>query len=67
MNHFALLRLFLNAAIDRRMFLEAALKEMSGKEKELSTDPDCSKIVERMIHSMDDFIKRDFMSRLLDS
>ncbi|KAI0643707.1 ARM repeat-containing protein [Trametes meyenii] len=52
---------------DRRMFFVAALTEMSGKEKQLATDPDCSTILERMIHSMDDFVRRVFMDRLSGS
>ncbi|CCM04038.1 uncharacterized protein FIBRA_06196 [Fibroporia radiculosa] len=52
---------------DRRLFFVAALTEMSGKEKQLATDPDCSSIVERMSYSMDDFIRRVFMDRLSGS
>ncbi|KAI0347012.1 ARM repeat-containing protein [Trametopsis cervina] len=52
---------------DRRLFFVAALTEMSGKEKELSTDPDCSNILERMAYSMDDFARRVFMDRLTGS
>ncbi|GJE84753.1 nucleolar protein 9 [Phanerochaete sordida] len=52
---------------DRRMFFVAALTEMSGKEKELATDPDCSTILERMAYSMDDFARRVFMDRLTGS
>ena len=40
---------------------------MSGKEKQLATDPDCSNVLERMSHSMDDFVKRVFMDRLAGS
>ncbi|KAH9894177.1 ARM repeat-containing protein [Cubamyces lactineus] len=52
---------------DRRLFFVAALNEMSEKEKQLATDPDCSTILERMIHSMDDFARRVFMDRLCGS
>lgn len=52
---------------DRRLFFAAALTEMSGKEKELATDPDCSSILERMAYSMDDFARRVFMDRLTGS
>ncbi|CDO74124.1 hypothetical protein BN946_scf185043.g174 [Trametes cinnabarina] len=52
---------------DRRLFFVAALEEMSGKEKQLATDPDCSTILERMIHSMDDFARRVFMDKLSGS
>ncbi|RDX53030.1 ARM repeat-containing protein [Lentinus brumalis] len=52
---------------DRRLFFVAALQEMSGKEKQLATDPDCSTILERMIHSMDDFVRRVFLDRLTGS
>ena len=52
---------------DRRLFFVAALTEMSGKEKELATDPDCSSILERMSYSMDDFVRRVFLDRLTGS
>jgi nucleolar protein 9 len=57
----------LNNDIDRRMFLMAALQEISGKERELATDPECAAGVERMIYSMDDFVRRVFMDRLAGS
>ena len=53
--------------LDRRLFLSAALQEMSGKELQLATDPDCSGIIERMAYSMDDFTRRVFMDRLAGS
>ena len=49
------------------MFVSAVLHELSGKEKQLATDPDCSIILERMAYSMDDFVKRVFMDRLAGS
>ncbi|KAI0637703.1 ARM repeat-containing protein [Trametes polyzona] len=52
---------------DRRLFFVAALSEMAEKEKQLATDPDCSTILERMIHSMDDFVRRVFMDKLSGS
>ncbi|KAI0079728.1 ARM repeat-containing protein [Panus rudis PR-1116 ss-1] len=52
---------------DRRLFFVAALTEMSGKEKQLATDPDCSNILERMLYSMDDFARRVFFDRLSGS
>ena len=45
----------------------AALTELSGKEKQLATDPDCSNVLERMAYSMDDFVKRVFLDRLAGS
>ena len=54
-------------AIDRRLFFVAALSEMSGKERQLATDPDCSVILERMAHSMDDFVRRVFVDSLAGS
>ena len=54
-------------SLDRRLFLSAALQEMSGKELQLATDPDCSVILERMAYSMDDFTRRVFMDRLAGS
>ena len=52
---------------DRRLFFVAALTEMSGKEKQLATDPDCSTILERMVYSMDDFARRVFMDSISGS
>jgi nucleolar protein 9 len=52
---------------ERRLFVVAALTELSGKEQQLATDPDCSTVLERMIHSMDDFVKRVFLDRLAGS
>ncbi|KII96011.1 hypothetical protein PLICRDRAFT_34962 [Plicaturopsis crispa FD-325 SS-3] len=51
----------------RRMFFVAALTEMAAKEKQLSTDPDCSIILERMTWSMDDFVRRVFVDSLTGS
>ncbi|KAF5320668.1 hypothetical protein D9619_001195 [Psilocybe cf. subviscida] len=51
----------------KRMFFTAALQEMQGKEKPLSTDPDCSVILERMSYSMDDFVRRVFVDSLAGS
>ena len=44
-----------------------ALDELSGKEQQLATDPDCSNVLERMAYSMDDFVKRVFIDRLAGS
>ncbi|KZT26897.1 ARM repeat-containing protein [Neolentinus lepideus HHB14362 ss-1] len=52
---------------ERRMFFVAALTEMTGKEKQLATDPDCSNILERMSHSMDDFVRRVFVDSMMGS
>ncbi|KAK2464918.1 hypothetical protein APHAL10511_002994 [Amanita phalloides] len=52
---------------DRHLFFVAALSEMTGKEKQLATDPDCSIILERMAHSMDDFVRRVFVDSLAGS
>ncbi|KAJ3571667.1 hypothetical protein NP233_g3597 [Leucocoprinus birnbaumii] len=52
---------------ERRMFFVAALTEMQGKEKQLATDPDCSIILERMTHSMDDFVRRVFVDSMAGS
>jgi nucleolar protein 9 len=49
------------------MFLMAALQEISGKERELATDPDCAGGLERMTYSMDDFVRRVFMDSLTGS
>lgn len=52
---------------ERNLFFVAALTEMRGKEKQLATDPECSAILERMIYSMDDFVRRVFMDSLAGS
>ena len=49
------------------MFFVAALAEMTGKERQLATDPDCSVVLERMIHSMDGFVLRVFFDSLAGS
>ena len=53
--------------IDLMLCFNAALNEVSSKELELATDPECSIILERMLHSMDDFALRVFMDRLSGS
>jgi nucleolar protein 9 len=63
----ALRELNLCRALDRRIFLMAALQEISGKERELVTDPDCAGGLERMAYSMDDFVRRVFMDSLTGS
>lgn len=45
---------------ERRMFFTAALSEMNGKELQLAADPECSPVLERMLYSMDDFVRRVF-------
>ena len=45
----------------------AALQEISGKERELATDPECAGGLERMAYSMDDFVRRVFMDSLTGS
>ena len=52
---------------ERRMFFTAVLSEMTGKELQLATDPDCSPVLERMLYSMDDFIRRVFTDSLAGS
>ncbi|PBK73207.1 ARM repeat-containing protein [Armillaria solidipes] len=52
---------------EKHTFFLAALTEMTGKEKQLATDPDCSVILERMLHSMDDFARRVFTDSLTGS
>ena len=53
--------------VERQMFFKAALSEMKGKELQLSTDPDCSPVLERMLYSMDDFVRRVFTDSLAGS
>ncbi|KAL1744639.1 armadillo-type protein [Schizophyllum fasciatum] len=52
---------------ERRMFVEAALREMSEKELQLATDPESSVVLERLLYSMDDFARRVFMDSLSGS
>jgi hypothetical protein len=52
---------------ERRMFMMAALQEISGKERELATDSECASGLERMAYSMDDFVRRVFMDSLTGS
>ncbi|KAF8511204.1 ARM repeat-containing protein [Gautieria morchelliformis] len=52
---------------ERRMFFTAALSEMKGKELQLASDPDCSPVLERMLYSMDDFVRRVFTDSLAGS
>ncbi|KAG8961677.1 Nucleolar protein 9 [Tulasnella sp. 419] len=54
-------------AEDRRLFLSAAMSELKDKELQAVTDPGCSVILERMIHSMDDYLVKRFMTRLVGS
>ncbi|KAK0436050.1 armadillo-type protein [Desarmillaria tabescens] len=50
---------------EKHMFFLAALTEMTGKEKQLVTDPECSVVLERMVHLMDDFARRVFLDSLM--
>ncbi|KAK0436058.1 armadillo-type protein, partial [Desarmillaria tabescens] len=52
---------------EKHTFFLAALTEMTGKEKQLATDPECSVVLERMVHLMDDFARRVFMDSLTGS
>lgn len=54
-------------SLERRMFFAAALQELQGKELQLATDPDCSGILERMVYSMDDLVRRLFIENYLGS
>ena len=56
-----------NTDSERHRFFVAALSEMTGKERQLATDPDCSVVLERMIHSMDGFVLRVFFDSLAGS
>ncbi|KAI6105389.1 armadillo-type protein [Pisolithus sp. B1] len=49
----------------KRLFFVAALNEMSGKEKQLATDPECSVVLERVLYSMDDFVRRVFIDSFM--
>jgi nucleolar protein 9 len=46
------------------MFFLAALQEMGDKERQLAADVECSAILERMLYSMDDFVRRVFFDAL---
>ncbi|TRM68525.1 armadillo-type protein [Schizophyllum amplum] len=52
---------------ERRMFVEAALREMAEKELQLATDPESSIVLERLLYSMDDFVRRVFMDSMSGS
>lgn len=52
---------------ERRTLLLAVMSEIRGKELQLATDPECSTILERVAHSMDDFVRRVFMDSLSGS
>lgn len=52
---------------EKRLFFMAALDEMRGKEKQLATDAECSIVLERMLYSMDDFVRRVFVDSLAGS
>ncbi|KAL1665643.1 armadillo-type protein [Schizophyllum commune] len=52
---------------ERRLFVEAALREMSEKELQLATDPESSVVLERLLYSMDDFARRVFMDSMSGS
>lgn len=52
---------------ERKAFVTAVLTEMEGKELQLATDPDCSTILERVSHSMDDFARRVLMDKFAGS
>lgn len=54
-------------SLERRLFFAAALQEMQGKEMQLATDPNCSGILERMLYSMDDLVRRLFIENYLGS
>lgn len=53
--------------VERKAFVTAVLTEMEGKELQLATDPDCSTILERVSHSMDDFARRVLMDKFAGS
>ncbi|KAK0436046.1 uncharacterized protein EV420DRAFT_1281317 [Desarmillaria tabescens] len=50
--------------LEKHSFFLAALTEMTGKEKQLATDPECLVVLERIVHSMDDFVRRVFLDSL---
>ena len=59
--------MFLSGNTERKSFILAALDEMEGKELRLATDPDCSIILERLVHSMDDFGRRVLLDKFAGS
>ncbi|KAG0150302.1 hypothetical protein CROQUDRAFT_38451 [Cronartium quercuum f. sp. fusiforme G11] len=50
---------------ERHLLLRSALEELSGHELSLAADPETSIILERLIHSMDDFAKRVLADRFI--
>lgn len=59
--------LIMELGVERKAFIMAVLTEMEGKELQLATDPDCSTILERVSHSMDDFARRVLMDKFAGS
>ncbi|KAG8863724.1 Nucleolar protein 9 [Tulasnella sp. 330] len=51
---------------DRTAFFLAATSEIKGHEVELTEDPECSKIIEKMIRLMDDALLRTLLVGLVD-
>lgn len=43
---------------ERKLLLRAALQNLAGHELALATDAEASIILERLLHSMDDYAKR---------
>ncbi|KAG8944967.1 Nucleolar protein 9 [Tulasnella sp. 424] len=50
-----------------KLFLDATVTELKGKELVLATDPDCSKIMERIGHVVDNDAKRALLQALAGS
>jgi len=50
--------------LDRKLLIRTALRNLSGQETALATDPDASLILERLLYSMDDFAQRVLADQL---
>ncbi|KAI8905769.1 armadillo-type protein [Powellomyces hirtus] len=49
---------------DKAMFVAAMFRELDGKECAVAADPDCSRVLEKMLRASDDFRLRVFTDRL---
>ncbi|KAJ3019049.1 Nucleolar protein 9 [Thoreauomyces humboldtii] len=49
---------------DKAMFVAAMFRELDGKEASVAADPDCSRVLEKMLRASDDFRLRMFTHRL---
>ncbi|KAJ3145160.1 Nucleolar protein 9 [Geranomyces michiganensis] len=51
-------------AEEKTLFVAAMFRELDGKEASIAADPDCSRVLEKMLRASDDFRLRVFADRL---